>query len=327
MVIANGAEGEPLSSKDAALLQLAPHLVLDGLTLAAEAVGASSTHLYVPEAAVPPLQAAMAQRGGRDLRLAGIVVAPPRFVASEESAVVAAVQGGTALPRDKRALVVAGGVGGVPALVQNVETLAHLALIARFGPEWFRQVGTPDEPGTMLVTVSGGVAGPGVYEVPLGTALEQVITIAGGATAPPQAVLVGGFHGGWAAPQAALSRAALLPYGAAPGAGVVHVLPAGRCGLVETAGILAYLADQSARQCGPCRIGLPSLAEAFGRLARSDWNQRPPAQIERLAALVTGRGACHHPDGTARLAGSALRTFGPEVALHQTGRCSGMRTR
>jgi NADH:ubiquinone oxidoreductase subunit F (NADH-binding) len=165
-----------------------------------------------------------------------------------------------------------------------------------------------------------------VYEVPFGTPLEHLITIAGGARAPLQAILVGGYHGGWVAPNAALSVAALRPYGATPGAGVILALPVGRCGLVETAAILTYLAEQSAGQCGPCRIGLPNLADVFGRLARSDWNQRPTAQIERLAALVTGRGACHHPDGTARLAGSALRMFGHEVALHQAGRCSVPRT-
>jgi NADH:ubiquinone oxidoreductase subunit F (NADH-binding) len=330
VVIANGAETEPASEKDAALLQHAPHLVLDGLALVAEAVDAASVHIYVSGAAVAPVQAALAQRGRRDRRPVALVAAPPGFVAGEESAVVGAVlpgpggrrsRGGAALPRDKRALVVAGGVGGTPALVQNVETLAHLALVARLGPEWFRQVGTPDEPGTVLTTVSGCVATPGVYEVALGTSLERLITVAGGATAPPQAILVGGYHGGWVPPAAELSLAGLRQYGAAPGAGVVFALPVTRCGLVETATILTYLAKQSAGQCGPCQIGLPRLADVFGRLARAGGNQRPTAQIERLAALVTGRGACHHPDGTARLADSALRMFAPEVARHQAGRC------
>jgi NADH:ubiquinone oxidoreductase subunit F (NADH-binding) len=215
-------------------------------------------------------------------------------------------------------------VGGAPTLVQNVETLAHIALITRYGPERFRQQGTREEPGTFLATVSGTVGQPGVYEVPFGAPVGDAIAAAGGVTAPVQALLVGGFHGAWVVgpPETPLSRAGLQRYGASPGAGVLLALPYGRCGLVETAHVLDYLAAQSAGQCGPCRNGLPRLASTFGWLARADRNRSLAAQVEHLAALVDGRGACHHPDGTVRLVRSALRTFGSEVAMHLEGRCS-----
>jgi NADH:ubiquinone oxidoreductase subunit F (NADH-binding) len=324
VVIANGAETEPASAKDRTLLQRAPHLVLDGLQLAAEAVGAGRVYAYVREDAIEPLRATLAGRRRNDRYRVDLVVAPSTFIAGEESAAISAAAGAAALPRDKPRLVVESGLGGAPTLVQNVETLAHLALIARYGSAWFREQGTCEEPGTLLTTVSGTVAQPGVYEVPFGTSLGDVMAAAGGVTAPLQAILVGGFHGGWvsASPETPFSRAGLRRHGVTPGAGVLLVLPSGRCGLIETARILDYLAGQSAGQCGPCLNGLPRLAATFGRIARAERDRSLPSHVDYLARMVAGRGACHHPDGTARLVRSALHTFAAEVALHLEARCS-----
>ena len=220
------------------------------------------------------------------------------------------------------------GVRGRPTAVLNVETLAHVAVIARRGAVAFRAAGTPEEPGTMLVTLSGAVAAPGVREVALATPLPQVLGQYGGLTRP---VLVGGFHGAWLGPSevagARLSRASLARFDAAPGAGVLFVLPAGRCGLVETARIAGYLSGQGARQCGPCRNGLPHLAGAIDALAHRRRDPGLPAEITRVAGLVEGRGACHHPDGTARLVRSALRVFAADVAAHLDGHCLADRDR
>jgi NADH:ubiquinone oxidoreductase subunit F (NADH-binding) len=328
IVVANGAEGEPASAKDRTLMIHAPHLVLDGLQLAAEAVGAE--HAYVYLAAGPAADAvrrAIAERraAGWDHTRTEVVEAPHWFVAGEESAVVAGVEGRDPLPRDKTRRVVEAGVRGRPTLVQNVETLAQLALIARHGVAWFRTLGTADEPGTFLATVSGAVAAPKVYEVPYGLPIGELIALAGGASEPLRAFLVGGYHGSWLPATAAdvrLSRAGLGPLGAAPGAGVVIALPTSSCGLKQTARIASYLAGQSARQCGPCLNGLPRLAGTLERLTHGD---RVPGLVEevgRLAALVEGRGACHHPDGTARFIRSGLHTFADEVTLHLHGRCS-----
>jgi NADH:ubiquinone oxidoreductase subunit F (NADH-binding) len=313
VVVGNAAEGEPLSRKDAELLRRNPHLVLDGLQLAAEATGATEAVLYLPAGARAGVGAALALRRERDRLPVRLVTAPGTFLAGEESAVLAALAGRPARPRMRTALVVHSGLHGRPTLVHNVETLAHLAQIARFGPHWFTRAGTRDEPGTMLVTVSGAVATPGVRQVGLGTPLRQVLAAAG--AGPVQAVLVGGYHGVWV-PAAALgtplSRAGLARFGGSPGAGVLHVLPVGACGARVAAGILEYLAGQSARQCGPCRNGLPQLPAALTE----------PDRIESLAGLVTGRGACHHPDGAARFARSTAAVFAAELAAHRHGRCA-----
>jgi NADH:ubiquinone oxidoreductase subunit F (NADH-binding) len=322
VVVANGAEGEPASVKDRTLLARAPHLVLDGLRLAAEAVGADQAYVYVAQPCAGAVRQALAQR--RDPVPAQLVVAPDRFVAGEESAVVSAIEGGAGLPRDKRRRVVESGVRGRPTLVQNVETLAHLALIARYGPEWFRAEGTAEEPGTFLASIFGAVAAPGVVELPYGVSLSEALWRAGGATVPLRAVLVGGFHGAWLPADrddVCLSRAALRPFGATPGAGVLVALPHRRCGLRESARIAGYLARQSAGQCGPCRFGLPHLAATLERLGRCERDPRLLAQVHRITGPVSRRGACHHPDGTARFVHSSLATFDDEVHRHLAGRC------
>lgn len=328
VVVANGAEGEPASTKDAALLTAAPHLVLDGLALAVDVVGAHRAVAYLPAPLVPGVRAAVDQRRAArvDRHVVEFVEAPAWFVAGEESAVVAAVEGHPALPRDTPRRVVEVGVGTRPTLVHNVETLAQLALLARRGVAWFRSVGTADEPGSLLSTVSGSVTAPGVYELAFGTPLPEVLAAAGGVSAGLRAVLVGGFHGGWVPAEglgvATLSRAGLAPFGVSPGSGVVRALPATVCGLVESARVAGYLAGQSAGQCGPCRFGLPAVAGTLDRLARGAPDPRLVGEVERLAGLVAGRGACHHPDGTARFVRSSLRVFATEVGLHLRGRCS-----
>ncbi|AFM15182.1 NADH:ubiquinone oxidoreductase, NADH-binding (51 kD) subunit [Mycolicibacterium chubuense NBB4] len=328
VVVANGAEGEPLSRKDAVLLTHAPHLVLDGLAAAADAVRAGSTYVYVPSRLIPAVSGAIDERraAGLEPRKISVVEAPDTFVAGEESAVVRRIEGGPALPRDRTVITAVSGVHGRPTLVNNVETLAHIGLIARFGAQWFRSVGDETVPGTMLVTLSGAVRNRHVVETPTGSPLADVIT-RGGGTDPRtmRAVLLGGYHGTWipgsAIDRARLSRSALVPLGASPGAGIVHALAVGECGLARTADFVAYLADQSARQCGPCLNGLPRLAELLDDLAYGRADDTLLEEVRRTVGLVDGRGSCRHPDGTARLVRSALEAFASDIEHHRRKRC------
>ncbi|MBJ7338161.1 NADH-ubiquinone oxidoreductase-F iron-sulfur binding region domain-containing protein [Mycolicibacterium sp.] len=325
VVIGNGAEGEPLSRKDATLLTRSPHLVLDGLQLAAEAVGSTTIYLYVPDRVAATARFAIAERAkaGWDKHPVTVMEAPDRFVSGEESAVVASIEGRRALPRDRTVLTSTSGVRGRPTLVNNVETLAHVALIARYDHRWFRSVGDPAQPGTMLVTVSGASDGQSVVEVPTGTPLVDLLS--DDAARYSRAALIGGYHGSWipssAFPQAALSRAGLAHLGANPGAGIVHTLPTDECGLARTADIVAYLAEQGAGQCGPCLNGLPRLAALFDELAYEHVDDSLLAELHRVLGLVDGRGSCRHPDGTVRMARSALAVFAHDVEQHRVGRC------
>ncbi|MFD9128372.1 NADH-ubiquinone oxidoreductase-F iron-sulfur binding region domain-containing protein [Kitasatospora sp. NPDC059571] len=324
VVVANGMESEPASGKDTALLDLAPHLVLDGATLAAAAVGASAVHLCLPRTRswqVERLTAAVDERrrSGLDRVPVRVHALPHHYVSSEETSLVRWLNGGDARPSATPPRPYEKGVGGRPTLVDNVETLAHLALIARYGPRWFRATGSPDAPGTSLVTVSGAVRAPGVREIPLGTPVGAVLDTAGGASEPLRAVLVGGYFGSWLPLSAAdvpFSRSGLAEVGAGPGAGVLTALPEDACGLTETARVLGYLAAQSARQCGPCRFGLPAVADDFARLAGGRTDPELLERLHRRTGLLAGRGACRHPDGASRLAATALEVFGDDVRRH-----------
>lgn len=319
VVVANGMEGEPLSHKDAVLLTRSPELVLDGLELVGRALNAHRMVLAVgPEIDPHPVfEAAATRRHIEVLHLQG------GFVAGQESALLNQIEGRPAVPRDPLTRVTDKGVDGRPTLVSNAETLAHLALAARNGAASFRSAGTAEDPGTSLFTISGAVARPGVVEAERGTPLGDILAPAG-PTPDLAAVLVGGYHGAWVPAHALhtpMTRAALAPYNATVGAGVLHVLDTHTCPLKTAADITGYLAGESAAQCGPCINGLPRLADSLRRLADGVRDQRLPGEIERLRGLVTGRGACAHPDGTARMIGSTLATFDDHVAAHLAGWC------
>jgi NADH:ubiquinone oxidoreductase subunit F (NADH-binding) len=325
VVVANGAEGEPASSKDLAVMTSAPHLVLDGLVLAARATGASTGYVHAPER-VLETSIAPALRQRRERLAITLVPSADTFVSGQETAVVAAVQGMRPLPMHVPP-VYRRGVDGRPTLVHNVETLAHVALIARYGAGWFRSRGSHDDPGSRLLTISGAVRRPAVYEVAGGTTLGEAISRAGGPVEHLQAVLVGGYHGGWVpwdadTIQLPLSRAALSPYDAAPGAGVLVALDSRHCGLAAAADISRYLAGQTAGQCGPCRNGLPTIADHLTDLATGRNSAAARTEIERICGSVEGRGACHHPNGTVRMVRSAVRTFRAEVEHHLGAHCT-----
>jgi NADH:ubiquinone oxidoreductase subunit F (NADH-binding) len=329
VIVANGAESEPASRKDALLLRVAPHLVLDGIQLVAEATGATDAHLYLHPGTGHEIMRALAERhaAGIDWLAVTVTEAPPRFLAGQESALVNRLGGGPALPTFVPPRVTERGLGGAPTLVQNVETLAHIALIARYGPRWFRELGTAKEPGTMLTSVHQPDGQTQVIEAEIGTPLRTLLTSqAATKGTQAQAVLIGGFHGTWlpagAAATLTLDNEALKRHGASVGAGVIAALPADRCGLAEAARVTRYLAAESAGQCGPCLNGLPAIAGAMAELAGPGPRRATRQNAERWAGLVTGRGACGHPDGTVRFVRSALTVFAPEITLHERGQCS-----
>ena len=322
-VIVNGAEGEPQSRKDRLLMTIRPHLVLDGAFLAARTLRANQVVLYIGErheAARSALTRALAERPDSERRLARTVSAPDRYVAGVSSAAVHFVNEGVATPTTTPPQAHEQGVDGAPTLVQNVESLAHVALIARFGEEWHRSVGRRGGAGTLLLTLSGAVTGPGVYEVEDGSTIAEVVAVAGGASEPAVAVLVGGYFGAWVRAEDAwgqpLEASALRARGLSLGCGVIGILPASDCGVCETARIMRFLAAESSAQCGPCFFGLRGLADACSRVAERGSNPEDMHRLQRWALEVRGRGACHHPDGAAMFLLSALKTFSAEFAQH-----------
>ena len=323
VVVGNAMEGEPLSHKDAVLLSRAPGLVVDGLSLLGSALGARRVVLAV-DRNLSDTAARQAAAGSR----VEVLALTGGFVAGQESALVSQVNGGRGVPTDPIVPVFRRGVDGRPTLVLNAETLAQLALLARYGVDWFRRLGTPEDPGTFLLTVTGSdprtVRHPGVLEAARATPLSTVLAAAGTDQARVAAVLLGGYHGAWVPGthrDVLLTSGDLARYGATPGAGVVHVLDRDTCPLALSASVATYLAGQSTRQCGPCVNGLPQLARTLQRLAVPGADPALVAEVGRLRMLVDGRGACAHPDGTARFVASTMWVFADHVADHLRGDC------
>jgi NADH:ubiquinone oxidoreductase subunit F (NADH-binding) len=325
VIVVNVAEGEPASFKDRTLGALRPHLILDGAALAVESVAASGAIVYVGRAHAAAREALrIAVRERRRLNPGecrfDIVDAPDRYVAGETSALVNRLNGGSAKPTMTPPRPHQVGVDGRPTLIQNAETLAHVALIARYGADWFRQVGTPESPGTALVTVLGAVVRPGVLEVDRRATVGAVVDAAGGLARAADAVLLGGYFGTWVPAVEAwslpLDDKELARHGTSLGCGVVMVLPTTSCGIAESARILRYLAGESAGQCGPCVFGLDWIASAMERAARGRTDASERDRLIRWAGQVAHRGACHHPDGATRLLHSALRVFERDLNLH-----------
>jgi NADH:ubiquinone oxidoreductase subunit F (NADH-binding) len=330
-LIVNAMEGEPASAKDRLLVGAAPHLVLDGAALVAAALGARRTVVCVADHApemARSLARARKERTGHGVPAcdAEVRTLPGRYIAGEESALASAVAGGRGVPRFRPDKSVPLSVGRHAAIVHNAETLANVALIARYGADWFRELGAAEAPGTCLVTVSGGVECPGVVEVATGTPVSEIIGLAR-LSGPPGAVLVGGNSGTRLAAEdlgVAFAPVELHRLGASMGAGVLVVLPAGQCGVKETARLAHFMAAQSAGQCGPCLFGLPAIAADIATIADGSAG---PAVLERLlvrCGAVAGRGACRHPDGVVRLVRSALGVFSADVSSHVRGHaCTG----
>ncbi len=325
IVVANGAEGEPASLKDRLLLEALPHLVLDGGSLAVAAVGAGELIVCVPrsaEAARDSLTQALRERERQryDSVAVRVELVPDRYLSGQESALVNHLNRGPGVPTLTPPMPFERGVQKRPTLINNVETLAHVALIARYGSDWFRELGTRGEPGSTLLTLSGAVEYPGVYEIEPGAPLSNLIEAAGGAASEIKALLLGGYSGTWIpgllSSTLSLSAEQLAPYRAGLGPGILLALSEDACGVSETARVTRWLAAETAGQCGPCVHGLNTIASAVEELQGGTAAPETEQRIARWASMVQGRGACAHPDGAVRFVSSALNVFAEEFADH-----------
>jgi NADH:ubiquinone oxidoreductase subunit F (NADH-binding) len=334
IVVVNAMEGEPASHKEFSLLTSNPHLVLDGALYLAGAIGAHAVVVCVSRdnnIVINALNQAInerlsARRGEVSIELR---TPPWRYVAGEESALAHWLNDNESLPqyRAKRPTVLK--VGHDPILVDNAETCANVGLIGRFGAQWYRGLGSDHSPGSTLVSLTGAVQRPTVLEVAFGTPLRAILAM--GADPDPQAVLLGGFGGTWldaAHLDTPFDNQSLSYHGAAVGAGVIVVLPKSGCGILETARIVTWMANESARQCGPCAFGLPALGEDLSFIARgSDQASEALKRLKSRGDIIEGRGACHHPDLVVRMVRSAMSVFADDVRHHlESGACEGSRT-
>lgn len=307
VVVANGEEGEPFSRKDRWLLTHRPHLVIDGVLSACETVGAGRALLYLShDETVDAVRRALGELSSAGslpgwLRL-DVHVVPPTYVAGEESAVCRSINGGPALPTAKPPRPFEQGVDAQPTLVSNVETLAHAAWIARHGAEEYRRYGTPDSPGTTLMTVNGACHRPGVYEVPFGVRLRDIFALAGGFTSQPTALMMGGWFSGLADISLLDSPCTLEDLRAADtgfGCGSITVLGADDDPLAVAAEIADWYSRESAQQCGVCIKGTAAIRNSLAALRDDRSLETEVHKLSRWGTSLIGRGACSFLDGAA----------------------------
>lgn len=310
VIVANGEEGEPASVKDRYLLLHRPHLVLDGLRLLAGAAAASRAHVYVSD---PAVESSVTAALDETESLWDIPVSVFRvehtYVAGEESALVRAIDGGPALPTAKPPRAFEAGVGGAPTLVQNVETLAHVALLAAGR-------GTGD---TFLATLTGADREPTLLEVPFGVTLGDVV----GDVTGLRGVVAGGLFGGlladpWRTP---LGYDEFRALGSGLGCGAFALLGPRDCPIDAAADAVGYLAAESARQCGVCINATAGMRDVLAGLRTGTTTADDVTRMAGWTQRVPGRGACALIDAAARMAASLLHEFPAEVTAHLAGPC------
>ncbi len=325
VVVANGEEGEPASIKDRWLLRNRPHLVLDGLRLAATIVAADRAYVYVsdPESA-HSVETALGELDPDTLGLTiAMLTVPAGYVAGEETAAVRAINGGPAKPTDKPPRPFEAGVDERPTLVSNVETLANLPYLQRHGSAAFRAQGTPLSPGTFLATITGAGRPPVLYELPHGFSFTELLALHGVPAGQVRGALMGGYFAGLlnrSVLETTLDHETMRRVGSGLGCGAISVITED-CPVAVAASVLAYFDRENAGQCGSCFNGTAAMAAAAGALRDGTATTDDVERLRRWSVVLRGRGACATLDAATNVAASLLHQFPDEVGVHLDGAC------
>ena len=326
VIVANGEEGEPASIKDRWLLRNRPHLILDGLRLAAAIVGATDAHVYVSDhESARSVDTALSELGSQALDGVSLhlVTVAPGYVAGEETAAVRAINSGPAKPTDKPPRPFESGVGGLPTLVSNVETLANLPFLRQQGSAAFRSHGTPLSPGTFLATITGAGRPPVLYELPHGLAFTELLALHGISPGEVRGALMGGYFAGLLNRQVletTLDHETMRRLGSGLGCGAISVIT-DDCPVAVAASVLSYFDRENAGQCGSCFNGTAAMAAAAAALRDSVATTEDVDRLRRWSVVLRGRGACATLDAACNVAATLLDQFAREVANHLGGGC------
>jgi len=325
-VVANADEGEPVTFKDRPILERDPHLLLEGMRIAAHAVGASIGIVYLryeyPEAE------GILNRAVAEARAAGIL--GPAFdvfvrrgagayVCGEETSLLESLEGKKPFPRDKPPYPTTSGLFGKPTLVQNVETLAAVPRLLHLGPEAWKA----RQP--KIYSLAGDVARPGNYELPLGSTLRRLLAAAGGVVGGELAwFTLGGLSGGLLGPSdldLPLDYAAPRERGAMLGSGGILVGSSRRCPVDLALAAAEFFRHESCGKCFPCRIGTERTAARLGALAAGRATSAAIDELEEIGAAMARTSACGLGQAAPAVVQGLLARFGPAVEAHLAGRC------
>ncbi|MDD5557243.1 MAG: NADH-quinone oxidoreductase subunit NuoF [bacterium] len=335
-VICNADEGDPGAFMDRSVLEGDPHTVLEGLAIAAYAVGASRGVVYVRAEyplAVRRLRAAIGQaerRGllGRDILGSGfdfsvaLMEGAGAFVCGEETALIASLEGGRGMPRLRPPFPAARGLRGMPTCINNVETLANVPWIVRHGAERYAAIGTPGSRGTKVFALAGKVARGGLVEVPMGITLREIIEEIGGGSGtglPVKAVQIGGPSGGCLPASrfdTPVDYESLKESGAIMGSGGMIVLDESACMVDIARYFLSFTRDESCGKCTFCRVGTKRMLEILDRIALGRAEEGDLDLLEELGRSVGIASLCGLGQTAPNPVLTTLRFFREEYEAH-----------
>jgi NADH:ubiquinone oxidoreductase subunit F (NADH-binding)/(2Fe-2S) ferredoxin len=335
-IVANLDEGDPGVFANRTLAEADPHAIIEGMLIAAYAIGAVKGYIYIRSEypiGVQSLQKAIAQAKAMTLLGSGILETPFKFdlelrlgagafVAGEETAILASVEGRRAMPRPRPPYPANSGLWQKPTLIQNVETLANIPLIVQNSAAWFAKTGTPKCPGTKCFSLTGHINNPGIIEVPMGLTLREVVFDIGGGVAGGKkfkAVLVGGPSGG-CLPEELLDIPidydSLTKVGAIMGSGGIVVLDEDSC-MVDTARYFTeFCVDESCGKCTPCRAGLPRVLEVFEKITHGQGEMSDIGTLEKSSVYIRDASLCGLGQTAPNPVLTTLRYFKNEYIRH-----------
>jgi len=341
-LVMNGGEDEPGSKKDRVLMENLPHLVIEGVILAAYAIGASKAYLYINanyQAATKSISEALAESKeagywggnvlGSDFSLdIEIIPAPHNYVAGEDTAALEVIEGKKPWPRQKPPFPVTVGLFGKPTAVNNVETLANVPPILLHGAEWYRGFGTLESSGTMIFSLNDDVNRPGVYELPFGTPLRHLIEECGGGMKRGRrikAIMPAAPSSAFLPPDkmdTPLDHNSMREAGSALGCGVVRLVPEGSCIVEEVLKISEFFTAESCGQCPACRMETNTLTSLLKKVQQGQGGQPILEQFGKILAFNKGKGFCNLIAMPGPPIESALKLFPEDFQAHLvTGKC------
>ena len=340
-IICNGDEGDPGAFMDRMLLESFPYRIIEGMAIAARAVGASEGFFYIRAEyplAVRQIKAALercTERGllgesvmGSDFRLNfSVKEGAGAFVCGEETALLASLEGRRGTPRLRPPYPAESGLGGEPTLVNNVETYALVPWILRHGAEAFARIGTEKSKGTKVFAFAGKMRRGGLIEVPMGVTIRQIVEEIGGGVAGDKqfkAVQVGGPSGGCVPAELAdtpVDYEALTQVGAIMGSGGLVVLDDSDCMVDIARYFLRFTQDQSCGKCTLCRVGTRRMLDILDRISSGAGREGDLEELEQLATTISAGSICGLGGTAPNPVLSTLRYFRPEYEAHLEGRC------
>jgi NADH-quinone oxidoreductase subunit F len=332
VVVCNGNEDEPGTFKDRYLLRFTPHQVIEGALIAAIAVKASEVIFYVNphqaeglevmrravvEWTASDLLAAVEAAVGRSIKLR-VTPSAGRYVGGEETAIVSWLDGGFPFPQRKPPYPFENGVGGRPTLINNVETLANVPHILKNGANWYRALGLGVAAGTKLFSLSGDVLRPGLYELPMGTSLQDLVFGHGGGMLDRRgfkAVFTGGPSNTLLTVRdldVALDFDSVQARRSRLGTGAMIVISEGTSIVRKVAEYVAFFANGSCGQCPSCKCGTFQMARLLERIATGRGSGADRKALEHLCSILPGSGRCALIDGAVTVVKSSIETFPEE---------------